>query len=47
MESKKMTMEQWKKVSKGCKSIINGERFVLAWTGKGTGLVPVEIIKNI
>jgi len=42
-----MTMDEWKKKHSDFKSIINGQRFVLKnLGGRGTGLVPVDIVKN-
>ena len=43
---KRITAAEWKKTHRDYKSIINGQRFVLGWTDKGTGLIAVEIIKK-
>ena len=47
METVKMTMEEWKKIHKDFKGRIDGHRTVLKFVpGKGTCLVPVEIVKS-
>lgn len=46
MEAVRMTMEQWKKTHRDFKTRINGCRMVLKFIeGKGTCLVPIEIVK--
>lgn len=41
-----MTAEEWRKTHRDFKATIRGQRYVLRWTDKGTGLVPVTIIKE-
>lgn len=41
-----MTAEEWRKTHRDFKTTIRGQRYVLRWTDKGTGLVPVTIIKE-
>ncbi len=41
-----MTMAEWQKASRDFRSIIDGQRYALQFIpGKGTCLVPVEIVK--
>jgi hypothetical protein len=40
-----MTQEQWRKTHRDYKATINGQKYTLAWTSRGTSLVPVTIIK--
>ncbi len=42
----RMTAEEWRKTHRDFKTIRNGQRYVLRWTDKGTGLVPVTIVKE-
>jgi len=44
-EGKCMSMAEWKKTHRDFKTIIDGQRMVLAMTSAGTSLVPVRIIK--
>lgn len=41
-----MTAEEWRKTHKDFKTTRIGQRYVLRWTDKGTGLVPVVIVKK-
>lgn len=41
-----ITMQQWKKLHKDYKTIINGLHYILKNTENGTCLVPVKIIKG-
>lgn len=40
-----MTQEQWRKTHRDYKATINGQKYTLAWTSRGTSLVPVTIIE--
>lgn len=42
----RMTAEEWRKTHRDFKTTIKGQRYVLRWTDKGTGLVPVTIINE-
>lgn len=46
MQVKRMTMDEWKTTPRDFKTIINGQRYVLAMTSAGASLVPVEIVKS-
>lgn len=41
-----MTMAEWKATHRDFKGIYNGQRHLLRMTSRGTGLVPVTIVKE-
>jgi hypothetical protein len=41
-----MTAEELRKAHKDFKATSSGQLYVLRWTAKGTGLVPVVIVKE-
>lgn len=45
-QEERMTAEEWRKTYKDFKTTRNGQRYVLRWTAKGTGLVPIVIVKE-
>lgn len=44
-DMKTITKKEWIKKNKDYKSIINGQKYILTMTDKGTALVPVELLK--
>lgn len=42
----RMTTAEWRRTHRDFKTIINGQRYVMRWTTKGTGLMPVVIVKE-
>lgn len=42
----RMTAEEWRKTHKDFKTTRSGQLYVLRWTAKGTGLVPVVIVRE-
>ena len=41
-----ITKKQWRELHRDYKSIIDGQRYILKGTNKGTCLVPVQLIKD-
>ncbi len=41
-----ITGAEWKKTHRDFKSVIDGQRYVLRLTERGTALVPVELVKE-
>lgn len=42
----RMTAAEWRRTHRDFKTIINGQRYILRWTARGTGLIPVVIVKE-
>lgn len=43
----RMTPKEWNKTHRDFKGSVNGQRYVLQMTTRGTTMVPVEIVKEL
>ncbi|CAJ6925988.1 Uncharacterised protein [Burkholderia pseudomallei] len=46
LEAEQMTADEWRRTHRDFKTTIDGQRYVLRWTTRGTSLVPVTVVKE-
>ncbi|CAJ8578577.1 Uncharacterised protein [Burkholderia pseudomallei] len=46
IEVEQVSAEEWRRTHRDFKTTINGQRYMLRWTARGTSLVPVTVVKE-